>query len=164
MLDLQGRMRKSPDDRTGHEFDPRLNFSEFLEEARQYAREIRPEESYRNSVGLGGDKKGRKKSWTSSLISWLKGEKKSSNHDTISTINPPNISKPKKSYASGPIYGNARGVVHTMSSHRPLSGPLSTILFSRTRKGEAEVPYMSLDQNQNSHHANDAYGPLYLVT
>ncbi|GLT46195.1 hypothetical protein SLA2020_199690 [Shorea laevis] len=164
-------MRKSPvhpkdeaSDFGGYEIDAGVNFSEFLEEARQYAREVHPQESYGNSEvtgekRLGEGEKRRKKSWKSSLFSWWKAEKKSNKPSMHPANAPPRISKPKKGYVSGPICGNTR--VDTRSQ-RPSSGPL-TILFNPTKKEEAGVPYMCLDQQNNSHYVN-AYGPIYLVT
>ncbi|KAK0597948.1 hypothetical protein LWI29_030116 [Acer saccharum] len=147
-----------------HEFDPQLDFSQFLEEARQHAKEVNFEASstYTEEIGkkkqLEGEKK-IKKSWKNSLLSWWKVHKKSkpSMEPAAST----NISKPRKGHVSGPIYGSGRG--DEMKLRRPTSGPI-TNLFNPINKGEDEIPYMCLDQiNNNSHHIK-SYGPVYLVT
>ncbi|KAK8618677.1 hypothetical protein V6N13_132660 [Hibiscus sabdariffa] len=63
-----------------YEFDPHVNFSQFLEEARQHARDInlRRSSSCSEEVGkirLGAEKKS-KKSWRNSLFSWCKIDRK----------------------------------------------------------------------------------------
>ncbi|TXG68167.1 hypothetical protein EZV62_003102 [Acer yangbiense] len=147
-----------------HEFDPQLDFSQFLEEARQHAKEVNFEASstYTEEIGkkkqLEGEKK-IKKSWKNSLLSWWKVHKKSkpSMEPAAST----NISNPRKGHVSGPIYGSGRG--DEMKLRRPTSGPI-TNLFNPINTGEDEIPYMCLDQiNNNSHHVK-SYGPVYLVT
>ncbi|GKU92747.1 hypothetical protein SLEP1_g6435 [Rubroshorea leprosula] len=157
-------MMKSPmhpsietSDCSGYEFDPGVNFSEFLKEARQYATEVKPQESCGNSEVKGEER--RKKSWRSSLFSWWKTDKKSSKPGTGAADAPRRSYKPKKGYFSGPILGNARV---NRKSQRPSSGHVTTV-FNPTRKEENEVPYMCLDQPNNSPHVN-AYGPLYSVT
>ncbi|KAK3220641.1 hypothetical protein Dsin_014611 [Dipteronia sinensis] len=147
-----------------HEFDPQLDFSQFLEEARQHAKEVNFEASstYTEEIGkknqLGGEKK-IKKSWKNSLLSWWKVHKKSKPimEPAASTSN---ISKPRKGHVSGPISGSGRG--DEMKLQRPTSGPI-TNLFNPIKRGEDEIPYMCLDQINNSHHVK-SYGPVYLVT
>ncbi|XP_039061616.1 uncharacterized protein LOC120205930 [Hibiscus syriacus] len=132
------------------EFDPRVNFSQFLEEARQHARDInlRRSSSY-SETRLGAEKKS-KKSWRNSLFSWCKIDRKSKfRSDPIHVSN--------KHYGS---CGTTKGIE---TPHRcPLSGPVS-VLFTPARKMENEVSYMSLDQSNNPDHVN-SYGPVYLVT
>ncbi|KAK6268327.1 hypothetical protein QUC31_012487 [Theobroma cacao] len=149
-----------------YEFDPQVNFSQFLEEARQHARDINFQRSSSCSeeVGkkrFGGEKKREKKSkksWKNSLFSWWKIDRKSKpSPDPVDGLH---ISKPTKGYGSGPLCGTARGV--DTRRRRPSSGPVS-ILFHSTRKVENEVPYMCLDQPNDPYQIN-AYGPVYLVT
>ncbi|XVF27157.1 hypothetical protein REPUB_Repub14bG0082400 [Reevesia pubescens] len=144
---------------SGFDFDP---FDQFLEQARQHARDINFQRSSSCSeeVGrkrLGGEKKS-KKSWKNSLFSWWKIDRESK--PSSNPVNDPNISKPTKSYSSGPLCGTARGV--DTSRRHPSSVPVS-ILFNPTRKVENEVPYICLDQPNDLHQIN-AYGPVYLVT
>ncbi|XVF25301.1 hypothetical protein REPUB_Repub13aG0201600 [Reevesia pubescens] len=144
---------------SGFGFDP---FDQFLEEARQHARDINFQRSSSCSeeVGkkrLGGEKKN-KKSWKNSLFSWWKIDRKSK--PSSNPVDGLNISKPTKGYSSGPLCGIARGV--DAPRRRPSSGPVS-ILFNPTRKVENEVPYMCLDQPNDPYQIN-AYGPVYLVT
>ncbi|KAK4839514.1 hypothetical protein QYF36_022487 [Acer negundo] len=166
----QAMMNKSPtyldyetSDYGVHEFDPQLDFSQFLEEARQHAKEVNFQASstYTEETGkkkqLGGEKK-IKKSWKNSLLSWWKVHKKSksSNEPAASS----NISKPRKGHVSGPIYGSGQG--DEMKLRRSTSGPI-TNLFNPINRGEDEIPYMCLDQINNSHPVK-SYGPVYLVT
>ncbi|KAK0598146.1 hypothetical protein LWI29_032060 [Acer saccharum] len=147
-----------------HEFDPQLDFSLFLEEARQHAKEVNFEASSTNTEELrkkkqiGGEKK-IKKSWKNSLLSWWKVHKKSksSMEPAASTSN---ISKLRKGHVSGPIYSSGRG--DDIKLRRQTSGPI-TNLFNPIKRGECEIPYMCLDQINNSHHVK-SYGPVYLVT
>ncbi|XVE51774.1 hypothetical protein DITRI_Ditri02bG0068100 [Diplodiscus trichospermus] len=171
-----------------YEFDPQVNFSQkvatlsiailnlsgfgllsltlcdqFLEEAKQHARDMSLQRSSSCSevIGkkrLGGEKKG-KKSWKNSLFSWWKIDRKSKT--STNPMDGHNISKPTKGYASGPLHGTASRGIDT-PRRRPTSGPVS-ILFNPTRKLENEVPYMCLDQPNDPYQIN-AYGPVYLVT
>ncbi|XVF86997.1 hypothetical protein PTKIN_Ptkin18bG0085200 [Pterospermum kingtungense] len=141
-------------------------FDQFLEEARQHTRDLNLQRSSSCSeeVGkkrLGGQKKS-KKSWKNSLFfSWWKIDRKS--RTSLNPVDSPNISKPTKGFASGPVCGSgtARGGVDT-PCRRPSSGPVS-IIFNPTRKVENEVPYMCLGQPNDPYQIN-AYGPVYLVT
>ncbi|GMI77830.1 hypothetical protein HRI_001452300 [Hibiscus trionum] len=141
---------------SSYEFDPQVNFSQFLEEARLQS-------SCSEEVGetrLGAEKKS-KKSWRNSLFSWCKiDRKRKPGSDPVHVSTTP---KPTKHYGSGPLCSRTttKGV-ETPPHWRPLSGPVS-VLFTPTRKMENEVPYMSLDQPNNPYHIN-SYGPVYLVT
>ncbi|KAK1575665.1 hypothetical protein Q3G72_007381 [Acer saccharum] len=147
-----------------HEFDPQLDFSQFMEEARQHAKEVNFQASSTNIEELGkkkqlGGEKKIKKSWKNSLLSWWKVHKKSkpSMEPAASTFN---ISKSRKCHVSGPINGSGRG--DDIKLRRQTSGPI-TNLFNPIKRGEDEIPYMCLDQINNSHHVK-SYGPVYLVT
>ncbi|KAK2651990.1 hypothetical protein Ddye_011846 [Dipteronia dyeriana] len=161
-------MKKSPtymeyeaSDYGVHEIDPQLNFSQFLEEARQHAKEVNFEASSTNAEETGKKKQKKiKKSWKNSLLSWWKVHKKSK-PIMEAAASTSNISKPRKGHVSGPIYGSGRG--DDMKLRRPTSGPIIN-LFNPIKRGEDEIPYMCLDQlNNNSHHVK-SYGPVYLVT
>ncbi|OMO66012.1 hypothetical protein COLO4_30875 [Corchorus olitorius] len=145
-----------------YEFDPQVNFSQFLEEARQHARDINIQRSASCCEGMGkrrlGEEKKSKKSWKNSLFSWWKIDRKSKL--SPNPVDGPNVSKPTKSHVSGPLCGTSRAV--DTRRRRPSSGPVS-LLFNPTRKMENEVPYMSLDQ-PNDPYQMKAYGPVYLVT
>ncbi|GMI93641.1 hypothetical protein like AT3G06840 [Hibiscus trionum] len=146
-----------------YDFDPQVNFSQFLEEARQHARDVNLQRSPSCSeeagkTRLGAEEKS-KKSWRTSLFSWCKIDRKSK--PGSDPVHVPNISKPTKHYGSGQLCITTKGV-ETPRRRRPFSGPVS-VLFTPSRKMENEVPYMSLDQPSNPHHMN-TYGPVYLVT
>lgn len=141
------------------------DFDQFLEEARQHAREVKFQapSTFSEETGkkkLGEDKK-TKKSWKKSLFSWLKMEKNSKHPSMQPAANTSHISKPRKGHVSGPISGSSsRG--DGMRQRRPTSGPIA-YFFSPSRKVENEIPYMCLDQLNNPHHVK-SYGPVYLVT
>ncbi|KAJ0075864.1 hypothetical protein Patl1_33867 [Pistacia atlantica] len=143
-----------------HEFDPQIDFSQFLEEAKQHAREMKFKASStcfeETRKGKIGEEKKIKKSWKNSLFRWLKVEKKSK--PCTEPANTSHISKPRKGHVSGPIYGSGRGD----DMRRPTSGPI-TSFFKPIKRVENEIPYMCLDQLNDSHHVK-SYGPVYLVT
>ncbi|KAJ1408325.1 hypothetical protein SESBI_23607 [Sesbania bispinosa] len=146
-------------------FDLQEDFSLFLEEARQHAKEaklksssVHPEESGRR--GSEKEKRG-KKSWKSSLISWWKTDKKSKLGEDPTNNSKSKVSGKRQGHASGPIYNSCKGP-NGRKNWRPSSGPL-TSLFKSTKREENEIPYMSLHQ-QNSPHASQNFGPIYVVT
>ncbi|GMI73004.1 hypothetical protein HRI_000969700 [Hibiscus trionum] len=163
-------MSKSPkyeaSDYDSREFDPRLNFSQFLEEARQHAggdtrvNFQRSSSSCSKQVGeikLGGGHKKNKKLWKISFFSSWKFDRKNK-----SSSDPAQVSKPTKGcgYGSGPLRRTAEGI--DTVRRRASSGPIS-ILFNPSKKVENEVPYMCLGQPNDPYQIN-AYGPVYLVT
>lgn len=111
------------------------------------------------SKGKTGEEKKMKKSWKNSLFGWWKVEKKSKTSTELA--NTSHISTPRKGHVSGPIYGSGRGD-DTRRNQRPTSGPITTF-FNPIRRVENGIPYMSLDQLNDSHHVK-SYGPVYLVT
>ncbi|XP_039041155.1 uncharacterized protein LOC120179691 [Hibiscus syriacus] len=81
-----------------------MNFSQFLEEARQHATDINLQRSSSCSeTRLGAERKS-KKSWTvHSLFSWCKTDRKSKpGSDPVRVSN--------KLYGSGPLCGTTKGV------------------------------------------------------
>ncbi|EEF28568.1 conserved hypothetical protein [Ricinus communis] len=165
-------MKKSPvypnfetsDYEGGFEFDPQVDFTQFLEEARQHAREMnfqtasaqQPEEAGKRT----GEEKKSKKSWRTSLFKWWKADNKKS-EASKEPENSSRISNPRKGHVSGPIYGSG-GLAVESKHRRQTSGPL-TNLFNSTKRTGNEIPYMCLDQLSSPHGAK-AYGPVYLVT
>ncbi|XP_057744320.1 uncharacterized protein LOC130962201 [Arachis stenosperma] len=143
------------------------DFSQFLEEARQYGKEaklkscssslVHPEESRGKFKENKKNKKG-KKSWKNSLVSWLKSENK--NKSTKS--NAYYSSEKHHGHVSGPITQNKNiDERKQWSSTSYYSGPL-TSFFKGTKRKESDIPYMSLHQGNHANSHN--YGPLYLVT
>lgn len=161
-------MKKSPvypnyegSDYGGYEFDPQVDFTQFLEEARQHARQMNLQNSQSNAeearkTRTGGEEKKSKKSWKNSLLKWWKSDNKKNTEPANSS----HISNPRKGHVSGPIYGSGRAV--EPKHRRQTSGPL-TNLFNPTKRTGNEIPYMCLDQ-LNSPNGVKAYGPVYLVT
>ncbi|PKI37936.1 uncharacterized protein LOC116201190 [Punica granatum] len=150
------------------DFDPEVDFAQFLNEARQH-KNVSDVVGSSLNVEHGGrrrsgdEKKEGKKSWKSSLFSWLKSDKKSKHRVEPATITSSCKPKPRKGHTSGPIYGSTvRGseVVH----HRPTSGPLSGF-FSKTKRSENKTPYLTLGQlDRPNGNGASPYGPVYLVT
>ncbi|KAK9281759.1 hypothetical protein L1049_004664 [Liquidambar formosana] len=166
---FQTKMKKSPihpkyelANFNGYVFDPQVDFSQFLEEARQHAREgdLKVPSPNREEAGerSSGEEKKSKRSWKNSLFSWWKADKKTKPHVEPAIIT--QISNSRRGHVSGPIYGSGGGVIGR--HRRPTSGPL-TSLFNPTKRAENEMPYMCLDKLNNSH-VVEAYGPVYLVT
>lgn len=128
----------------------------FLEEARKNTVQIEPDVITEDKKQLNWEKK-KRKSWKSSLFSWLKNDKKSeslkqqSNTTTLA-------SKARRAHVSGPVMvGVAAGSVQ-----RAASGPLTGLFGSTGSSEEPEFPYMCLSQlNKQRVHS---YGPVYLVT
>ncbi|GAU31996.1 hypothetical protein TSUD_359410 [Trifolium subterraneum] len=150
-------------------FDLQQDFSMFLEEAKEHGNEskvksssVYPEEG---SKKTGSEKEiKRKKSWKSSLTSWLKFDKKNKVQETSKSNNNPKskVSEKKHGYVSGPIHNSYKSYEGKQHKH-PFSGPLMTSLFKPTKREENEIPYMTLDQ-QNSSHPVQNYGPIYVVS
>lgn len=100
-----------------------------------------------------------KKSWKTSLFSWLKRNK-----STKQQINSATVSTARPGHVSGPIsrtmdVKNAAGRIKPRGS---ISGPLSG-LFSSSRTEDHELPYMNL-RKANCPQQVHPYGPVYLVT
>lgn len=144
-----------------------LAFDQFLKEAKTHSTEANfdaatphsSEEAGKKQFG-GGQKS--KKSWRKSLFSWLKTEKKCKPMpipEEEPSNKPYNISKPRRSYLSGPINGS--GSYKIDRPRRPNSGPL--MVFNSTKRMEDKMPYVCLDQ-LNSPRVVQSYGPVYLVS
>ncbi|KAK7275488.1 hypothetical protein RIF29_16607 [Crotalaria pallida] len=155
-------------------FDLQQDFSQFLKEAKQHGKEAKqkssssvyPEESRKG--GSDKEKKG-KKSWKSSLISWWKIDKKTKHREEHNNNNNKScetkvISGKRQGghHVSGPIY-NCSSNGGDVKQWRPKSGPM-TSLFKATKREESEIPYVSLNQQNNNSRAVHNYGPLYVVT
>ncbi|XP_010033646.2 uncharacterized protein LOC104422890 [Eucalyptus grandis] len=162
-------MRKSPvypkceaSDYGATEFDPQMDFLRFLDEARQHICEPNVRASAPNSAEVVGKKnpgeeKRSKKSWKSSLFSWLRTEKKSKPQAEPASHR--HNHKPRK-IVSGPIFGASKESDAWL--RRLNSGSFST-LFNSTKRAENEMPYMSLE-GLDKPQAVKNYGPVYLVT
>uniref|UniRef100_A0A6N2K4Y4 Uncharacterized protein n=1 Tax=Salix viminalis TaxID=40686 RepID=A0A6N2K4Y4_SALVM len=173
--DFQATMNKAPmyhhyeaSDYGAYEFDPEVDFTkltinhdQFLEEARQHAREMNlqsPLPHPESGKGRVEEEKRSRGSWKRTLLKWWKAGKKT--RTGVEPTNSSHISNPKKGHVSGPIYGSGRGV--DARHRRQTSGPL-TNLFNHSKRVENEIPYLCLDQLNNPHGVK-AYGPVYLVT
>ncbi|XP_030535983.1 uncharacterized protein LOC115744782 isoform X2 [Rhodamnia argentea] len=163
------KMRKSPvypksdaSDYDAMEFDPQMDFLRFLDEARQHKCEpnVRASSPYSAEVAgkrnLGEDKRS-KKSWKSSLLSWLRTEKKSKY--PAEPASHPHNHKPRK-IVSGPIIGASK---ESDAWLRRLNSGSFPGLFNSTKRTENEMRYISLEQLDKPHGVKN-YGPVYLVT
>ncbi|KAL6996181.1 hypothetical protein U1Q18_006315 [Sarracenia purpurea var. burkii] len=147
-----------------HDFDPQVDFLQFLEEARKHTGEENfkvtaqyPDEAQKRQAD---ETKKKKKSWKRSLFSWWKTNKKiNSSNEPLTCLN---ISEPgcRHLSASGLLYGS-RGRAGCKPQH-PKSAPLESF-FPPTKRAENEMPYVCLDKLNNPHNVQ-SYGPVYLVT
>ncbi|KAF8011260.1 hypothetical protein BT93_J1768 [Corymbia citriodora subsp. variegata] len=162
-------MRKSPvypkceaSDYGATEFDPQMDFLQFLDEARQHICEPNVRASAQNSAEMvakrnpGEDKK-RRKSWKSSLLSWLRTEKKSKPQAAPASHH--HNHKPRK-IVSGPIFGASK---ESDARLRRLNSGSFSNLFNSTKRAENEMRYMSLEELDKPQGVKN-YGPVYLVT
>ncbi|XP_023527883.1 uncharacterized protein LOC111790969 [Cucurbita pepo subsp. pepo] len=136
------------------DFDPRLNFSKFLEEAKHHATEQET-----GAKWLPPQKKS-KKSWKNTLFSWLKSDKRTKPLPKPGTN--PHIPNTRRVHVSGPIFTRATAIDGRSRGGRSTSGPIAS-LFSPSLSSEMEIPYMCLHQ-LTSPNTNHNYGPIYLVT
>ncbi|XP_052183721.1 uncharacterized protein LOC127795839 isoform X2 [Diospyros lotus] len=157
------RMKKSPVhlryEAGNYGFDPKLDFSQFLEEARKHASEEKPEGAAQPEEG-----KKKRKSWKRSLFPWWKSEQKSNSSREA----------PARSHSSKSRYGNVSapspiresgGAGATGKPRRPTSGPLTGLFqFHPTKRVENEMPYLCLDKLTTDPYDVHSYGPVYLVT
>ncbi|XP_055828636.1 uncharacterized protein LOC129896707 isoform X2 [Solanum dulcamara] len=155
-------------DYCGYQFDPQTDFTDFLSEARKHVSEGKFGATPPRSVELRNNnfeknvKKTCKKSWKSSLFSWLKTDKKK-NQGSRETSKGSIINKPKRGCVSGPMPAiSGQGAIAGRPS-KPLSGPL-TNLFSPMNRVDNEMQYLCLKKVKDSTPEVQSYGPVYLVT
>lgn len=139
---------------------PTVSF-QFVEEARKNAIQgpsTPPDLMAARRHQTDGEKK-KKKTWKTSLFSWLKNSKSTNQH-----INNATVSRARPGHISGPIPGTVDISIATgrIKTRGTASGPLSG-LFSSTRAEDHEVPYMSLGKTSYPQQVHP-YGPVYLVT
>ncbi|KAH6773325.1 hypothetical protein C2S52_003798 [Perilla frutescens var. hirtella] len=146
-------------DSFSHEFDYQADFTQFLEEARKNAYKVNSDAITIEEKQLNWEKK-KRKSWKSTLFSWLKNDKKSFFLKQPSNSTPL-TSKVRRGHVSGPIEGPIGGT-STGRAQRAGSGPLTGLFGSTGRSEKCEVPYMCLGQLNK--HKIQSYGPVYLVT
>ncbi|KAG1342561.1 hypothetical protein COCNU_05G007900 [Cocos nucifera] len=149
-------------------YDPQLDFSKILEEARKHANGVKfslsPLNSEEKKVELEATQN--KKSWKRSLFFWFKLGKKSSKQSRTSKTNSSSCSHDpnhKHGPVSGPLFGNGGNFALIQRSfRRSTSGPLANC-FTPTRAEENELHYVCLAQQSNPSGVQ-AFGPIYLVT
>ncbi|XP_030524043.1 uncharacterized protein LOC115736466 [Rhodamnia argentea] len=151
------------------EFDPALDFSEFLDQARRHiCEEASPRApSPVADIDRQSEFKKSKKPWKNSLLSWWpkarnKFEKKSKSR--VEPASSSQSSNPMRNHISGPIYMKSSGTRKGKPGERPhcsSSGPLMG-LFRSSRVMENEIPYAALDDIDPRR--AKPYGPVYFVT
>lgn len=149
-------------------YDPQLDFSKVLEEARKHANDVKfslsPSNSTEKKVEIEVTKS--KRSWRRSLSLWFKQDKKSSKQSNATETKSSKSSRVptrKDGPVSALLFGDGgKLAVIQRSIRRSASGPLANC-FIPTRTEENEVPYMCLDQ-QSRPSGVQAFGPIYLVT
>ncbi|KAL5698602.1 hypothetical protein ACHQM5_029619 [Ranunculus cassubicifolius] len=158
-------LKAEPVEYTGNGFDPKKDFSQFLEEARKNRANVaHPQASLQHQTEepkMSSEVKKSKRSWRKSLFSWLKVDRKSKTSREASTST--HITNLRPGSLSGPIYGSGRKIVPSHQLRRPASGPIAN-LFIPSRGEELELPYMCLDPLDHPTVSQQAYGPVYLVT
>ncbi|PWA84842.1 hypothetical protein CTI12_AA155540 [Artemisia annua] len=159
-----------PNSESGDEYDPQLDFAQFLKEAKTHAlcHNKFPASPLASKEAEKEEFSGRrkpKKSWKSSIFPWLK---KHSKARIIVEEQPEAVtmtyskSKTRQDYVSGPI--NGIKVFKAERPKRPTSGPLSGFFNHRKKMDDQfQMPYISLGQI-NSPRDIQSYGPVYLVT
>ncbi|CAL9082489.1 unnamed protein product [Musa acuminata var. zebrina] len=152
-------------------YDLQLDFSKFLEEARNHASNILslPQSDSLEKVRMKDTKKKKKKTWPRSVSFWFKFGKSAGEEATSKTNNTLKDSSSSNPLdadhrpLSGRLFGNGSKFSQL---HRRIrqstSGPLACC-FTPTRAEETEVPYRFLD-HQNHPLRAQAFGPIYLVT
>ncbi|KAL0414988.1 UNVERIFIED_CONTAM: hypothetical protein Slati_3330700 [Sesamum latifolium] len=141
-----------------------FDFTQFLEEARKNACLGNLHTAQLEAAGkkqLDSEKNNRK-SWKSSLFSWLKTDKK--RKSTKQPMEGSTVPEPRRQHFPGPVQGQgAVGGIMTARAQRTASGPLINLFSSTKRAEEYEVPYMCLGQQLNNPRKLHSYGPVYLV-
>ncbi|CAI9280854.1 unnamed protein product [Lactuca saligna] len=136
-----------------NEFDPELDFAQFLEEAKTNALEEGRKDSKEKTKA--------KRSWKASIFSWMKANKKEEQQQLTIKTEYRNPTR-RQGYVSGPINGVKS--CKTQRLKRQSSGPLSGLFYQRTKMEEFEMPYTSLGKLNKSPENLSNYGPVYLVT
>ncbi|KAI3521295.1 hypothetical protein L1887_10757 [Cichorium endivia] len=132
------------------EFDPELDFAQFLKEAKTHVSEEARKERTKA-----------KRSWKSSIFSWMKSNKKDEQQQQPTVKTAYRKSTTRQGYVSGPI-NRVKGC-NSEKPNRPRSGPLSGLFNHRKKMEEFQMPYISLGQLTSSPNISN-YGPVYLVT
>ncbi|KAJ8498531.1 hypothetical protein OPV22_009083 [Ensete ventricosum] len=144
-------------------YDLQLDFSKFLEEARNHASSVLslPQSDSLEKVRM---KDAKKKTWKRSVSFWFKFRKSAGEEATSKTNNTLKDSNPLDADHrpfSGPLFGNGSKFSQLHQRIRQsTSGPLACC-FTPTRAEETEVPYRYLDHQSHPLRAQ-AFGPIYL--
>ncbi|KAK1288187.1 hypothetical protein QJS10_CPB19g02000 [Acorus calamus] len=147
-------------DCSGVEYDARMDFSKFLEDAQKHATEARnrpQKQQWDEATKVTKTKeKSNRKSWKNSLFFWPRHSKKSLNSANDSSM------LNQRSIISGPLFGTTGRSDPRRWMTRPILGPLVVGGLKRDVE-ELEVPYMCLEELDNPNKVH-SFGPIYLVT
>ncbi|CAO2821989.1 unnamed protein product [Amaranthus hypochondriacus] len=152
-------------------FDPQIDYFQVLEEARKHKKETATRSidtlhfKLQKPISKDDAKKKRRQWWWKNAVLFFK-TKWAAQHTRPSSIE--YHQQPYRGSISGPIYltdSLSGSASPCRTTSRPTSGPLAGTL-TPTRKGDLEIPYMSLkDLNMDAPHVmSPAPMPIYLVT
>ncbi|XP_057547768.1 uncharacterized protein LOC130826205 [Amaranthus tricolor] len=152
-------------------FDPQIDYFQVLEEARKHKKETTTRSidtlhfKLQKPISKDDAKKKRRQWWWKNAVLFFK-TKWAAQHTRASSIEYHH--QPYRGSISGPIYFTdslSGSASPCRTTSRPTSGPLAGTL-TPTRKGDLEIPYMSLkDLNMDAPHVmSPAPMPIYLVT
>ncbi|XWS08571.1 hypothetical protein CRYUN_Cryun40dG0013700 [Craigia yunnanensis] len=168
-------------------FDPQIDYFQVLEEARKHKKETSRSDSlhFKLKKPISKDEhskknhkaKKNKRWWKNALLffKWKKWTPHGNNHrDTLGLDIDlePDVHRARArvfwASISGPFYiteSRSGSSTPYRSTSRPSSGPLAGTL-TPTRKGDVEIPYLSLKElNMEQHHrVSTSAMPIYLVT
>ncbi|KAL4584498.1 hypothetical protein LXL04_009101 [Taraxacum kok-saghyz] len=147
------------------ECDLELDFAQFLKEAKTHASE--KSMSMASSVHVSEEHRKPKKSWKTSMFSWMKANKKDEQQEQKQKTKIKTAytkATRRQGFSSGPING-VKGCYSTERGRpkRPSSGPLSGLFYHRKKVEDFQMPYVSLGQLNSPRNLSN-YGPVYLVT
>ncbi|KAA8527431.1 hypothetical protein F0562_034854 [Nyssa sinensis] len=156
-------------------FDPQIDYFQVLEEARKHKRETSRSIDalhFKLQKPISKDdskkiKKNKKRWWRNALLffRWKRTHNERTNPDRDDGVR---RARPIMGSISGPVYiteSRSGSSTPYRTASRPSSGPLAGTL-TPTRKGEVEIPYISLRElnMEQQHRISTSAMPIYLVT
>uniref|UniRef100_A0A5B7A7X8 Uncharacterized protein n=1 Tax=Davidia involucrata TaxID=16924 RepID=A0A5B7A7X8_DAVIN len=156
-------------------FDPQFDYFQVLEEARKHKRETSRSIDalhfkLQKPICKDDSKKNKKRWWRNALLffrwKWTHNEQRTSTTDRDD--HGVHRARAFRGAISGPVYSTESPSGSTTpyrTTSRPSSGPLAGTL-TPTRKGEVEIPYISLRElnMEQQHRISTSAMPIYLVT
>ncbi|KAI3501655.1 hypothetical protein L1887_29588 [Cichorium endivia] len=159
-------------------FDPQIDYFQVLEEARKHKRETYSSRSaidnlhFKLQKPISKDdtskkiKKTRKRWWWKNALHFFKRKRTSSSDSSYNNLHCVYGAGGGVRAVSGPVYladsrSGSSTPYHRTSTSRTSSGPLAS-----TRKGDLDIPYISLTElnMEQTHKISGSAMPIYLVT